>query len=284
MHNISYEEVTLDLNSSLRTVEYTQQDQDLFRGFHYHPEFELVFIPGGEGYRKTASSIARYENGDLVLVTPNMVHHCYIDHLHNGFEQYVVQFPANDAWKSIFQLQEFSNIQGLLNTPPSLIYFEGNEKHRIGERIVNLFDMEPHKKITALLSILHSLSSTDKKIVRGPSIARPPKMQNKLRIINSYIEANFDQTVCTNEIAAMLDMQKSSFCRFVKSATSKTFTEITNEYRVNRACELLLETEASVIDIAYQCGFNNVSHFNRQFRHLIDESPSRYREAMAIRH
>ena len=88
---------------------------------------------------------------------------------------------------------------------------------------------------------------------------------------------NFDQHISLNEIASLVSMTVPAFCRFFKKTTSKTFTKLVNEYRVVHATKLLSESNISITDICFECGFNNFSHFNKLFKEFTGKSASKYR-------
>ena len=71
-----------------------------------------------------------------------------------------------------------------------------------------------------------------------------------------------------------------AFCRYFKKATGKTFTKLVNEYRVVHATKLLSESNMSITDICYECGFNNFSHFNKLFKEITSKNASSYRKEM----
>ena len=77
--------------------------------------------------------------------------------------------------------------------------------------------------------------------------------------------------------AAELGMSESRFSRFFRRATGNTFTDFVNLVRVNRACQLLMETDRQVTRICYEVGFNNVANFNRRFREIKGMTPSEFR-------
>jgi len=77
--------------------------------------------------------------------------------------------------------------------------------------------------------------------------------------------------------------KRGAFSRFFRLHTGKTFPEFVNELRIGRACRLLAEGEMNVTEIAFACGFGNLSNFNRQFHRLRHTSPSAFRDAVVTR-
>ena len=84
------------------------------------------------------------------------------------------------------------------------------------------------------------------------------------------------------EVAELTSMTVPAFCRFFKKITGKTFTQFVNEYRLTHAAKLLHEAQISITDICFECGFNNFSHFNKQFKKFTGKSPSKYRNELRV--
>ena len=99
----------------------------------------------------------------------------------------------------------------------------------------------------------------------------------KIEVIYKYININFQQHITLDEIANEVSMTVPAFCRYFKKVTGKTFTKLVNEYRIVHATKLLSESQQSVTDICFACGFNNFSHFNKIFKEITGKSASKYR-------
>ena len=95
--------------------------------------------------------------------------------------------------------------------------------------------------------------------------------------IFKHINANFNRHISLDEIANLASMTVPAFCRFFKKTTGKTFTKLVNEYRIVHATKLLSESQISITDICFECGFNNFSHFNKLFKEFTGKSASKYR-------
>lgn len=116
----------------------------------------------------------------------------------------------------------------------------------------------------------------------GIAFETNPQDSEKIKIIYKYINANFQDHITLEEIADKVSMTVPAFCRYFKKTTGKTFTQMVNEYRIVHATKLLNESQMSIADICYECGFNNFSHFNKQFNEITGKSASQYRKE--IRH
>jgi transcriptional regulator GlxA family with amidase domain len=143
-----------------------------------------------------------------------------------------------------------------------------------------LSEKKGFKQILILLEILHTLSkSEDYTLLNADGFALETQPQNnsKIDLIFKHINANFNRHISLDEIANLASMTVPAFCRFFKKTTGKTFTKLVNEYRIVHATKLLSESQISITDICFECGFNNFSHFNKLFKEFTGKSASKYR-------
>lgn len=100
--------------------------------------------------------------------------------------------------------------------------------------------------------------------------------------VYQIIQREYQHDLSTRQVANELAMTDSSFCRWFKSTTGKSFKQALTEVRIRKACALLMHSDHSVAGIASQCGFNNISLFNRFFKAAVGDTPYKYRQS--IRH
>jgi transcriptional regulator GlxA family with amidase domain len=103
---------------------------------------------------------------------------------------------------------------------------------------------------------------------------------NKIEVIYKHINENFKEHISLDEASGLVSMTVPAFCRYFKKSTGKTFTKLVNEYRVVHATKLLAESNMSITDISFECGFNNFSHFNKLFKEFSGKSASVYRSEL----
>jgi transcriptional regulator GlxA family with amidase domain len=135
------------------------------------------------------------------------------------------------------------------------------------------------------LEILKHLAVTDDyTLLNADGFAFETEAQDsgKIDMIFKYVNKNFQSHIALDEIADEVSMTVPAFCRYFKKATGKTFTQLVNEYRVVHATKLLLESQMSITDICFECGFNNFSHFNKTFNEITGKSASGYRKEIKL--
>jgi AraC-like DNA-binding protein len=97
-------------------------------------------------------------------------------------------------------------------------------------------------------------------------------------MVYEYVLKNFRQRIALGELAEMLHMTPTSFSRYFSMKNNKPFSRFVSEIRIRHACKLLTETENTIEQICYECGFNTLSNFNRKFREIMLKKPSQYKK------
>ena len=146
-----------------------------------------------------------------------------------------------------------------------------------------LIDLEGANRITSFIEILNDLATTnDYTLLNANGFAFEAIRQdsNKIEIIYNHINDNFKEHITLDEVSNLVSMTVPAFCRYFKKSTGKTFTKLVNEYRVVHATKLLAESNMSITNISFECGFNNFSHFNKLFKEFTGKSASIYRSEM----
>ena len=174
-------------------------------------------------------------------------------------------------------------IKELIERSKKGILFGIPTKKKIGKKIEKLTEKKGVKQLLVFLEILHVLAKADDYTllnVDGYAFETEPQDSSKIDSIYNHINDHFKEHISLQEIADVASMTVPAFCRYFKKVTGKTFTKLVNEYRVVHATKLLSESQMSITDIAYECGFNNFSHFNKLFKEITGKSASKYRGEM----
>lgn len=251
--------------------------------WHYHPEIELVYVNGGSGKRQIGSHISYYTDGDLILIGSNLPHCGLTDRLTGNLSETVVQMKMDFLGNGFFDIPEMKKIQGLFEMARGGVAFHGKTKRKIGEKIDILEYKSDFQRLLAILNVLNELgSSKEFKVLNaeGFSLETEIKDNDRINIVFNYIKGNFREEITLEEIADMVSMTIPSFCRYFKKITNKTFTQFVNEYRLVHASKLLAEQPMSITEVCFECGFNNFSHFNKQFKAFTGQNPSAYRNQL----
>lgn len=277
----TFEKIEPAFGSSYTYRTYNKDQPNKNQSFwHYHPEIELVYVNGGSGKRQIGSHISYYRNGDLILIGSNLPHCGFTDSLTNFKKETVIQLNPQFLGDTFFALPEIKGIKNLLERAKKGIVFQGNDKRLIGNKIEKLDDKDPFTRFLGLLEVLKMLEkATDYKILNAEGFILETAAQDndRINIIFNFVKEEYQRPISLEEIAGKVSLTIPAFCRYFKRITGKTFTRFVNEYRLAHATKLLHEKQISITDVCFECGFNNFSHFNKQFKTFTGKSPSEYR-------
>lgn len=248
--------------------------------WHFHPELELVYIEKGRGKRHVGNNISYYNDGDLILIGANLPHYGFFSGLSGDNSEIVAQINESCFGHGFLDMVETSSINDLFEKSKVGMSFHGETKAQVGERLKDMFYMTSFEKLIELIKILHLMSlSSEYELLNatGTSLQVKGDDNHRIDIIYDFVRSNFENKITVEEVANKVNMSTPAFCRFFKKSTAKTFIQFLNEYRVAHACKLISEESTSISEIAFECGFQNLSNFNRAFKKVTSRSPSQYR-------
>lgn len=253
--------------------------------WHYHPDYELIYIVKGTGKRFVGDNVENFSEGDLVLLGPNLPHVWKNDDVYLksdpavNAEVIVVQFKHDVFGEHFFDLPEFMEVKKILDYSARGLKISGRTYNQVIDELWSIIDTNGVNRVVGLLNILNLITNlNDLTPICSSKFKRIQHEQNseKLNKVLEHIADNFQHTVYLDDMAELAHMSKTAFCRFFKLKTTKTFNQYLTDVRISYACELLMGTDLSITEIASLCGFNNQSFFNRQFKTLKGETPREY--------
>lgn len=277
------EKINTGFESSILVKQHTEFEENLKPFWHFHPELELVYVNKGRGKRHIGNHLSYFNNSQLLLIGSNLPHNGFTDRLTTNGSQTLVQFRDDFMGKEFFEVPEMRSVKDLLDRSKKGVLFGIPTKQKLGKKIQKLTEKKGFQQILFFLEILHQLAKTDDYSllnVDGYAFETEPQDSSKIDSIYKHINDNFKNHISLDEIADVASMTVPAFCRYFKKVTGKTFTKLVNEYRVVHATKLLYESQMSITDIAYECGFNNFSHFNKLFKENTGKNASKYRSEM----
>ena len=251
---------------------------------HYHEEFELNFIQNAKGARRVIGGhFETIDDLELVLVGPNLQHGWFTHKCKStAIYEITLQFHRDLLDEKFLQRNQMSLIRNMLQQSLRGILFSREATEAIMPRFKNLAHISGFESVLELLSILHVLSnSSNMRILSDISFQAADSITyNSRRIDNvmAFLNNNFDKELSLAEAAKQVSMTEVAFSRFFKLRTGKTFVDTLNEIRLGHASRMLIDTTQSVSEIAYRCGFNNMSNFNRIFKKKKQCTPKEFRE------
>ncbi len=254
---------------------------------HSHEEFELNLILSGKGVRRVVGDHTEViDDAELVLVGNNLPHG-WLTHSYRWQEgmpeikEVTVQFHRDLFDDKFLKRNQLFFVRSLLEKSAKGIAFSRETIERIKPRLTSLAQKSGFDSMLELMSILHDLSvSRDMRTLSNSTFTDEDVNFNSRRIekVFAYMRDNYDKDVNLADVAKLAGMSEVSFSRFIKKRTGKTFIESLNEIRLGHASRLLINTTNTISEIAYKCGFNNLSYFNRIFKSRNGCTPKEFRD------
>lgn len=251
--------------------------------WHFHPEYEIVYISNGRGKRHIGEHVSFYEHGELIFLGPNMPHFGFSEELYDEHVEIVVQMREDFLGPEFLSKPEMSAIRQLFERSHQGITFHGETRHRIGSRLVQMVEHNGFDRLLTLLSILQEMAyAQEYQLLNAGGFALEINAQDQERMnsIYHFVDQNFHRHIALEEVAAKINMTVPAFCRYFRKLTNKTFTQFANEYRIAHACRMLSDEHLSISAVSYESGFNNLSHFNKLFRQITGFNPRDYRRSL----
>ena len=250
--------------------------------WHYHDEYELHLIVATSGKAFVGDWIGQFQPGHLVLTGPRLPHNWVSTDLpDNGVavRDLVIQFAHDPIVQVAKTVPEFAEVLPLLERARHGIEFFGFAE-RSREHWQHVRSTRGISRFAAFCTFLAELAtSTDYRLLSSVQLQGVDDDRSLAQIdaVVGRITDNLAEPLSAADIAAELGMTESRFSRFFRRATGNTFTDFVNRIRVNRACQLLMETDRLITHICYEVGFNNVANFNRRFLDIKGMTPREYR-------
>ena len=278
-----FEQLVTGVGSSISII---QLEMTHFDGpYHFHPELELTWIRESSGRRYVGDNVSDYGPGDLVLVGAN-VPHCWLSGKEAATSKaraIVVQFLPSFAGEPFLDLPEVNKIQHLIKKASSGLIIKGNTKAKIISQIEKCAAADGFSRLLHFLEILDLIANSKETEPIAPysaGMTASPSETKRFQRVYSHLIGNYQKDISLQEVANIANLTPTAFCRYLKKATRKTLVEIVTEFRINHACQLLRNSKKSVNEICFECGFGNISYFNKTFKTTTKFTPLQYRDLL----
>lgn len=256
--------------------------------WHYHPQFEIIYISKSSGIRFVGDSVAQFYPGDLVLVGS------YLPHLWRNDSSYyeqssskdvrtiVLKFTKNFLGEGTFDNPEFVLINQLLEESKFGICFTDSLNKNLHNELLNIVDLSPVEQSIKLLELLHKLSLMEGRFPLSSTDMRQYSDLNSDRLdtVIKFISDNYASPISLKDVADIACMTTNSFCRFFKKKTNKSFTQFLNEVRIRNAARLLVQDNLAVNAVCFAVGYHSITNFYRQFKQITGTTPKEYKRSI----
>jgi AraC-like DNA-binding protein len=253
--------------------------------FHFHPETEILYMEKGSGTRFVGDHSEAFAEGDIGLIGPNLPHVWRSDPVYRenipGLTAHVQVVHFHDAVLKgpLADLPEMKAINRLLFESQYGIKFYGSAREKIEIQMEEMVKATGIDKLLRLVKMLDFMAKTEEKQLlasAGYSKIRKSADFDRFDKAHRFMIDNFQTNIKLETVSSMIGMTPTSFCRYFKKRTKKSFHTVLNEIRVGHACKLLTEGKMNISGVGLASGFNNVSNFNEQFKKIKGITPSHY--------
>lgn len=254
--------------------------------YHYHPNYELTYILSSDGVRYVGNEFENFRANDLIFLGPNLPH-CWKNTNCQNTEAsaVVIQWKEDLVGKEWLDTKEFAAVKKLHTLSSKGIHFSPKVAISLKDHLLEITEADPFRKLMMLLEILNTLAlSNDYDLLCKRDYTNNTNLIDSERIntVYQYVKNNYMQKITLQSIASTVFMSEESFSRFFSKIMKKTFFSFLNEYRINVACKLLIETEQQIAQVCYSSGYETIPFFYRQFKKFKNCSPQFYRSQFKL--
>ncbi|MEM9886744.1 MAG: AraC family transcriptional regulator [Bacteroidota bacterium] len=270
-----FQQIAIEQEQSIIAFYY---NKDIFEApWHFHPQHELIYVKNSTGTKFVGDYVGSYLPGELVLLRSNLPHSWKnYKQADNRAQSVVVQWE-----KGIFaQVPETSKLFKMLRTAAKGILFEADEVRDLIPMMTKMLDLEADDLYLQLLALLLKLADCKHPTLSAASFTddMPTEYGSRIAKVHDFVELHYARKIYLKELAELVNLSEHAFSRFFSKVMGRPFFQFLNEYRVNNASRMLIETDRSVAEIGYASGYESLTFFYKQFAKFKGVSPLKYRK------
>lgn len=280
---ILYEVTPLSSDDCLYVIE--RKKREFSFPLHRHKEYELNYIENASGaLRIVGDSIEEIGDYDLVLITSENLEHVWKNHHCRSTEirEITIQFSGDLFNNTLFERNQFLTIKKMIERAQKGLSFPLSTILKVRSLLNSLvYGENGFYSVMDFFLLLYQLSiSNDVKELSSSAFAQcaPPIENNRIKLVDDFLKQNHDKEISVAQAARIVNMSEVAFSRFFKRHTGKSFTDYLINLRIGNVIRLLVDTDKTISEICYECGFNNISNFNKLFKARKGYSPKEFRQ------
>lgn len=277
--NIEFEKIILsDKKSSFSWMINPKLNDFYF--WHFHPEFEVVYIEALEGTRHVGDHISKFQDSDLVLIGSNIPHLNFDYGIKTEYKKTVLHISPDFLAYELEHTPELIDFTPLFEKMKYGVAFGKETQKEVKDLFLSAHQLSYFDQYVCILRVFKILvEAQDFSLLHQRKIANQinQKEVNRLKNIYAFIDENYKRKIDISAIAEISNLSNSAFCRYFKKITKLTFIEFLNHYRINQA-KRLLTLDKNVSETSFECGFESLSYFNRTFKKITGENPSNFKK------
>jgi AraC-like DNA-binding protein len=256
--------------------------------WHFHPEYEIHQVVATNGRYFVGDFIGEFEPGNLVLTGPNLPHNWVSDlppEVSIPLRGRIIQFSEEFIGETVKLMPELSSLGALLESSRRGVLFAGSTSKELAALMEEIVAAKGIRRIELFMMILGTLCrARGAALLSSPNYLPDPSgyMSAGMNKALAFIRENLTQPFGEADLAVIASQSQSAFSRSFRRHTGMSLVQYVKRLRINLACQILMSDEqASITDICFEVGFNNLSNFNRQFLAEKGMPPSRFRRLLA---
>jgi len=279
-----HEQLSLTADSPIQ-IETFNNDSTLF-SCHFHNKYEIFYVKEGNGNAHIGDYRGSIQSGNLYLIGPN-IPHSFITKSNtsinkNQVKGLLINFEKDFMKHAFIHYNEFKQIERLLENSKRGLLIQTKPYHKIIKllKLVPILKNAEHILIT--IQLLNLLTQVDPILLSSTLLNNQKTLQRDLRLekVITFLTEHFSEEIDLETISSLVAMNPSAFSRYFKEKTETTLMQYIQELRIEHACQLILREDLDIAQIAMDCGFNSISHFNKVFKRIKNMTPSTYRKEM----
>lgn len=260
--------------------------------FHFHKECQMTYIVRSKGKRLIGDSIANFKDDELTFLGTDLPHVWYNDQQSEEVEyeekaySIALFFDPDRLVKHFSYFFDTSGLELFLSRSRRGFLFYGNTKEKIKGILHRMVESDSLHRTIDLLQLVNILSHTvETEYLSGANYTNNyiPKDMQRIEKVFQYVFEQYAAEISLEKAASLMNLSRYAFCRYFKARTQKTFVQFVNEIRIMHACEMIKEDREQINNIAYSCGFNSLSNFNKIFKSVKGKTPSQYKLDVRLR-
>lgn len=246
---------------------------------HQHPELQLVWIVKGEGTLIYGDYLGEFQPNEVYVIGSNVPHV-----FRSKAEYYLPETPGILAKTIFFKPEliikgqqvfpELSDLTNFLTEADKGLKVSYEQGQLIIKLLDDVFRASALSRLGKILTLIDEVQRAQyQTLSQWPQKSIKENQGRRLDDVFKFTLENYQRPIQLEEVAEVVHMNKAAFCRYFKQHTRKTYLNFLNEIRLQKASELLRNSELSIAQIAYEVGFNNLSNFNRTFKLVKGKTP-----------
>jgi AraC-like DNA-binding protein len=252
---------------------------------HQHKEFELNFIENGKGVRRiVGDSVEEIDDYELVLLGGEDLQHVWEQGSckSKDIRELTVQFSSDIFGDDLLSKNQFASIRRMLRRADHGLSFSLPSIMKVYSVLDTIAaETERFVQFLKFMYVLYELSvSDDARVLASSSFAHTERSTESRRVqkVKQYINDHYADPLRLSDLADIVGMSPVAFSRFFRQRTGRTLSDYIVDIRLGYAARMLVDSTKNISEICYECGFNNLSNFNRTFKAKRNCTPRYFRE------